>query len=105
MVLVETEGSYTNESTMDYVDVRGGQSYSVLVTADQATSDYYMVATPKLLNITDMTKFGIGVLDYDNSTTAAGGPLPIGPDLFDLDFSIKPTQVLQVEPDYRDSKA
>lgn len=88
MVLVETEGSYTNQITLDSLDVHVGQSYSVLVTADQVTSDYYMVASPKLLYVTDMTKFGIGVLHYDNSTTAAGGPLPTGPDPFDLEFSI-----------------
>ncbi|KAL6128449.1 hypothetical protein ACLB2K_071804 [Fragaria x ananassa] len=88
MVLVETEGSYTNAITLDSLDVHVGQSYSVLVTADQATSDYYMVATPKLVNVTDMTKFGIGVLHYDSSTTAAGGPLPIGPDPFDIELSI-----------------
>ncbi|PRQ18449.1 putative L-ascorbate oxidase [Rosa chinensis] len=87
MVLVETKGSYTNEINLDSLDVHVGQSYSVLVTADQATSDYYMVATPKLLKITDMTKFGIGVLHYDNSTTDVSGPLLIGPDPFDIELS------------------
>ncbi|KAM1594658.1 hypothetical protein ACFX15_000966 [Malus domestica] len=88
MVLVETEGSYTNQITLDSLDVHVGQSYSVLVTADQTVSDYYMVASPKMFNATDVNKFGIGVLHYDNSTTPASGSLPTGPDPFDREFSI-----------------
>ena len=45
MVIVETEGSYTNQITLDSLDVHVGQSYSVLVTADQNEVDYYIVAT------------------------------------------------------------
>ncbi|CAI9759777.1 unnamed protein product [Fraxinus pennsylvanica] len=48
MVLVETEGSYTNQITLDSLDVHVGHSYSVLVTANQDEADYYMVASPKL---------------------------------------------------------
>ncbi|KAH6760423.1 hypothetical protein C2S51_017372 [Perilla frutescens var. frutescens] len=42
MVLVETEGSYTNQISLDSLDVHVGQSYSVLVNADQDEADYYM---------------------------------------------------------------
>ncbi|KAK9124113.1 hypothetical protein Sjap_013715 [Stephania japonica] len=35
LVLVETEGSYANQITLDSLDVYVGQSYSVLVTANQ----------------------------------------------------------------------
>ncbi|KAK9910029.1 hypothetical protein M0R45_034006 [Rubus argutus] len=45
-----------------------------------------LIKSPWILLI--YAKFGIGVLHYDNSTTAAGGPLPTGPDPFDLEFSI-----------------
>lgn len=88
MVLVETEGSYTNKITLDSLDVHVGQSYSVLVTTDQAASDYYMVASPKMFNASDVTRFGIGVLHYDKSTTPPNGSLPSGPDPFDQQFSI-----------------
>ena len=65
------------------------QSYSVLVTADQSTADYYIVATPKMSSATILSGFGgIGVLHYDNSTTPVNGPLPSGPDPFDREFSI-----------------
>ncbi|KAM5555866.1 monocopper oxidase-like protein SKU5 [Rosa sericea] len=89
MVLVETEGSYTNQITLDSLDVHVGQSYSVLVTANQDEADYYMVASPKLLNNSDFSSLvGIGVLHYSNSVSTVGGPLPEGPDPFDVDFSM-----------------
>lgn len=91
MVLVETEGSYTNQIVLDSIDVHVGQSYSVLVTANQNEADYHIVATPKLvdLNNTDFKGLvGVGVLHYSNSVTPVSGPLPDGPDPFDIEFSI-----------------
>lgn len=89
MVLVETEGSYTNQLTLDSLDVHVGQSYSVLVTADQDTADYYVVATPKMVNVADHSPLeAIAVLHYENSTTNPSGPIPRGPDPFDMDFSL-----------------
>lgn len=90
MVLVESEGTYTNQIYLDSLDVHVGQSYSVLVTANQYASDYYVVATPKWANLTDPTSMAaVGVLHYDNSTVTANGPLPYGPDPFDVDFSME----------------
>lgn len=89
MVIVETEGSYTNQITVDSLDVHVGQSYSVLVTADQDEADYYMVATPKMFSVNDSSSLaGIGVLHYYNSLTQVGGPLPAGPDPFDWNFTV-----------------
>ncbi|XP_058208122.1 monocopper oxidase-like protein SKU5 [Rhododendron vialii] len=90
MVVVETEGSYTNKITIESLDVHVGQSYSVLVTADQNAADYYMVASPKMFNAgdDDRTFKAIGVLHYDDSTTPPNGPLPKGPDPFDMAFSV-----------------
>lgn len=90
MVVVETEGSYTNKITIESLDVHVGQSYSVLVTADQNAADYYMVASPKMFNASDddRTFKAIGVLHYDDSTTPPNGPLPKGPDPFDMAFSV-----------------
>lgn len=66
-----------------------GQSYSVLVTADQNEVDYYIVATPKLINNTGSRNLdGVGVLHYSNSITNVSGPLSTGPDPFDLEFSV-----------------
>ncbi|KAI4346469.1 hypothetical protein L6164_007363 [Bauhinia variegata] len=87
--LVETEGSYVNQIQLDSLDVHVGQSYSVLVTANQNAADYYIVASPKLSNATNSSKLvGVAVLHYDNSNTQANGSLPSGPDPFDLHFSI-----------------
>lgn len=90
MVVVETEGSYTNKITVESLDVHVGQSYSVLVTADQNATDYYMVASPKMLNARDddWSLKAVGVLHYENSTTAPNGSLPKGPDPFDMAFSV-----------------
>ncbi|KAJ6909257.1 hypothetical protein NC652_020295 [Populus alba x Populus x berolinensis] len=89
MLVVETEGSYTNQIMVDSLDVHVGQSYSVLVTADQKAADYYVVATPKMANTTKYGNLvGVGVLHYLNSSTMATGPLPRGPDPYDLQYSI-----------------
>lgn len=68
MVLVETEGSYTNQITLDSLDVHVGQSYSVLITAHQNEADYFIVATPKMFK-SDESLEGLGVLHYANSLT------------------------------------
>lgn len=89
MLLVETEGSYVNQIQLESLDVHVGQSYSVLVTANQNAADYYVVASPKMSNATNNSSLvGIAVLHYDNSTAPANGSLPSGPDPFDLQFSI-----------------
>ncbi|KAK7268514.1 hypothetical protein RIF29_21214 [Crotalaria pallida] len=90
MVLVETEGSYVDQIQLESLDVHVGQSYSVLVTANQNNAaDYYIVASPKLSIATNNSSLvGIAVLHYDNSTTPANGSLPSGPNPFDLQFSI-----------------
>ncbi|KAL0303523.1 UNVERIFIED_CONTAM: Monocopper oxidase-like protein SKU5 [Sesamum radiatum] len=89
MVLVETEGSYTNQIVLDSLDVHVGQSYSVLVTANQDEADYYMVATPKLFNIDNYDSLvAKGILHYENSVLPVQGPVPDGPDPFDVDVSI-----------------
>ncbi|XP_052198312.1 monocopper oxidase-like protein SKU5 [Diospyros lotus] len=89
MVLVETEGSYTNQIVLDSLDVHVGQSYSVLVTAGQDEADYYIMASPKLLDAPDNSSLvAKGLLHYANSVTPPSGPLPNGPDPFDIEFSV-----------------
>ncbi|XP_038710808.1 monocopper oxidase-like protein SKU5 isoform X2 [Tripterygium wilfordii] len=89
MMLVETEGSYTNQIILDSLDVHVGQSYSVLVTADQEVKDYYIVASPSMYETPESSSFvGVGVLHYDTSTVTPSGPLPVGPNPFDLAFSL-----------------
>ncbi|XP_040968278.1 monocopper oxidase-like protein SKU5 isoform X2 [Gossypium hirsutum] len=89
MVLVETEGSYVNQMALDSLDVHVGQSYSVLVTADQEEQDYYIVAAPKQINATGTSNLiGVAVLRYGNSVIPPRGALPPGPDPFNIQFSV-----------------
>jgi FtsP/CotA-like multicopper oxidase with cupredoxin domain len=84
MKLVETEGSHTSQVTYDNLDVHVGQSYSVLVTMDQAPGDYYIVASTRFAK---PTLNGVAVLHYASSPQSSKGwsmsrlprPLPAGP--------------------------
>ncbi|CAL1374182.1 unnamed protein product [Linum trigynum] len=92
LLVVETEGSYTNQMVVDSLDVHVGQSYSVLVTADQDLADYYIVASPKLSNVSNDPNsglLGVGLLRYNGSSTNVSGPIPSGPSPFDMRFSIE----------------
>ncbi|KAL9239313.1 hypothetical protein vseg_013648 [Gypsophila vaccaria] len=76
LLLVETEGTHTLQNTYSSLDIHLGQSYSVLVTADQEPKDYYIVVsslfTTKVLNTTC-------ILHYNNSKANVSGPIPAGP--------------------------
>ncbi|CAA6656609.1 unnamed protein product [Spirodela intermedia] len=47
MKLVEVEGSHTLQSSYSNLDVHVGQSYSVLLTADQLPRDYHIVVSSR----------------------------------------------------------
>ncbi|KAK4367084.1 hypothetical protein RND71_014964 [Anisodus tanguticus] len=76
MLLVETEGSYTNQIRLSSLDVHVGQSYSVLVTADQDAADYYIVATAEMANSTQLKT--LEVVGVWNLTTGAARTNPQG---------------------------
>ena len=91
LLLVETEGSYASQQNYTNLDIHVGQSYSFLVTMDQnASSDYYMVASARFVNTTIWSNFmGVAILHYSNSKGKAKGPLPDGPDdYYDKYFSM-----------------
>ncbi|XP_044502947.1 monocopper oxidase-like protein SKU5 isoform X2 [Mangifera indica] len=90
LLLVETEGSYTVQQNYTNMDIHVGQSYSFLVTMDQnASSDYYIVASPQFVNSSDWDKAkGVGILHYSNSLGPASGPLPDPPNVLDTYFSM-----------------
>lgn len=91
LLLAETEGSYTVQQNYTSMDIHVGQSYSFLVTMDQnASSDYYIVASPRFVNQTTWQRVtGVGILKYSNSKGKASGPLPEPPqDEFDKTFSM-----------------
>lgn len=87
MLLVETEGSYTLQEYYATLDIHVGQSYSVLVTADQSPASFYIVASARF---TDPVITGIAFLQYANSATApsTSSPLPDGPSPMDYNYSL-----------------
>lgn len=90
LILVETEGSYTVQQKYTDLDIHVGQSYSFLVTMDQdASSDYYIVASPRFVNSTSGGKaLGVAVLHYSNSQGPVSGPLPDLPSGSDPSYSM-----------------
>ncbi|KAL2901785.1 Monocopper oxidase-like protein SKU5 [Bienertia sinuspersici] len=91
LLLAEVEGSYTVQQNYTSMDIHVGQSYSFLLTTDQnASSDYYIVASARMVNETTWQRVtGVGILKYSNSKGKAHGPLPEPPqDQFDKTFSM-----------------
>lgn len=89
LLLVETEGSYTVQQNYSNMDIHVGQSYSFLVTMDQnASSDYYIVASPRFVNSSWARVNGVAILQYSNSQGPASGPLPDPPNDIDPYFSM-----------------
>lgn len=80
--MVETEGYYTIQRNFTNVDIHAGQSISFLLSTDQnASTDYYIVASARFVNESLWQKVkGVAVLHYTNSKGAVTGPLPPSPD-------------------------
>ncbi|CAH1415755.1 unnamed protein product [Lactuca virosa] len=76
MLLVEVEGTHTVQNTYSSLDIHLGQSYSVLVTADQPPHDYYMVFSTRF---TSQALAASCTLHYSNSPGTFPGPPPGGP--------------------------
>lgn len=76
MKLVEVEGIHTIQTTYSSLDIHVGQSYSVLVTGDQAPQDYYIAVSTRF---TDKALNTTAILNYKNSAAKASGPIPDGP--------------------------
>lgn len=81
--LVEVEGSHTVQTLYDSLDIHVGQTYSVLVTADQSPQDYYMVASTRFITPVISTS---GIFHYSNSQKQVSGPIPEGPT--EIDWSV-----------------
>lgn len=84
MKLVEVEGTHSLQTTYSSLDVHVGQSYSVLVTADQPAQDYTFIVSSRFTSPVLTTT---GVLKYSNSGGPASGPLPGGPTI-QIDWSL-----------------
>lgn len=80
------------------MDIHVGQSYSFLVTMDQnATSDYYIVASPRFLNASIWQKpVGVAILHYSNSLGPVSGPLPDPPNENDVFTSMNQARSIRL---------
>ncbi|XP_041018116.1 L-ascorbate oxidase homolog [Juglans microcarpa x Juglans regia] len=84
LTLVEVEGTHTLQTTYSSLDVHPGQSYSVLVTADQPAQDYYVVVSSRF---TSQILTTTAILRYSNSAGQVSGPPPGGPTI-QIDWSL-----------------
>ncbi|KAJ8538156.1 hypothetical protein K7X08_014696 [Anisodus acutangulus] len=84
MTLVEVEGTHTLQTTYSSLDVHVGQSYSVLITANQEAKDHYIVVSSRFTSLVLTTT---GVLHYSGSNTPVSGPPPGGPTI-QIDWSL-----------------
>ena len=93
MQLVEVEGTHTLQTTLSSLDIHVGQSYSVLVTADQSPQDYYIAVstrfTSRVLNST-------ATLHYSNSAKPVSGQPPSAPTT--LDWSLNQARSIRYSP-------
>ncbi|KAF3595399.1 hypothetical protein DY000_02024126 [Brassica cretica] len=84
MQVVEVEGSHVLQNVYESLDVHAGQSLSVLVTLNQPSKDYYIVASTRYTT----SKLSVtGLLRYSNSGVPASGDMPPPPPE-DLDWSL-----------------
>lgn len=84
MLLVEAEGTHTLQNTYSSLDIHLGQSYSVLVTADQPPQDYYIVVSTRF---TSQVLSATSIFHYSNSATSVSGLPPGGPTT-EIDWSL-----------------
>ncbi|KAL6563433.1 hypothetical protein OROGR_002392 [Orobanche gracilis] len=76
MKLVELEGSHTVQNEYDSLDLHVGQCLSVLVTANQAPKDYYLVVSSRFTKQVHST---VAVVRYLNGNGPASPELPPPP--------------------------
>ncbi|KMZ74416.1 laccase 11 [Zostera marina] len=92
MQLIEVEGSHTVQNSYSTLDVHLGQSYSVLVTADQPPMDYYVTVSSRFTEPDNILTTS-SILRYANSGTGGKDTQlqkrdpPAGPTV-QIDYSI-----------------
>ncbi|XP_010461374.1 PREDICTED: L-ascorbate oxidase homolog isoform X2 [Camelina sativa] len=91
MKLVEVEGTHTLQTMFSSLDIHVGQSYSVLITADQSPRDYYVVVSSRF---TDKIITTTGFFRYSGSSASASGPIPGGPTI-QVDWSLNQARAIR----------
>ncbi|KAJ6973276.1 L-ascorbate oxidase-like isoform X1 [Populus alba x Populus x berolinensis] len=91
MLLVEVEGTHSLQNTYDSLDIHLGQSYSVLVTADQAAHDYFIVVSTRF---TSQVLTTTSILHYSNSAGSVSDT-PLGGPTIQTDWSLEQARSLR----------
>ncbi|KAG6750070.1 hypothetical protein POTOM_047148 [Populus tomentosa] len=91
MLLVEVEGTHSLQNTYDSLDIHLGQSYSVLVTADQAAHDYFIVVSTRF---TSQVLTTTSILHYSNSAGSVSDT-PLGGPTIQIDWSLEQARSLR----------
>lgn len=91
MTIVEVEGTHTLQNIYDSLDVHLGQTYSVLVTADQPPQDYLIVVTTRF---TSQVLNATSIFRYSNSGGSVTGLFPWGPTI-QVDWSLNQARSLR----------
>lgn len=91
MTIVEVEGTHTLQNIYDSLDVHLGQTYSVLVTADQPPQDYLIVVTTRF---TSQVLNATSIFRYSNSGGGVTGLFPWGPTI-QVDWSLNQARSLR----------
>lgn len=85
MKLVEVEGSHTLQTMYSTLDIHLGQTYSVLVTADQPPKDYIIAVSTRFTSPILSTT---AVVHYSNSQSGVGSRPPPGGPTVQIDYSL-----------------
>ncbi|KAI6700993.1 hypothetical protein NL676_015317 [Syzygium grande] len=85
------QGHKMKLTTYSSLDVHVGQSYSVLVTADQPARDYYIAVSTRF---TSKVLTSTALLRYANSGRPVSGPVPSGPTT-EIDWSLNQARTIR----------
>ncbi|XP_023547180.1 L-ascorbate oxidase homolog [Cucurbita pepo subsp. pepo] len=89
--VVEVEGTHSLQTEFSSLDIHVGQSYSVLVTADQPAQDFYIVVSSRFTTPILTTT---AILRYANSAGSVQGPPPGGPTI-QIDWSLNQARAIR----------
>jgi len=87
MQVVEADGHNIEPFFTDNLDLYSGETYSVLVYANQSKDNYHLGLNVRDRNATNIPT-GLGILNYNNATvTPPTTPPPLGPAWDDVEAS------------------
>lgn len=101
MTVVEADGHYVKPFVIENLNIYSGETYSVLITADQDPSRNYWLAA-NVITREPRTPAGTGILNYLHNSPDAKPPTapPAGPMWNDTEHRLKQSAALRAHPDH-----